>query len=258
MKVAPGSQGWPVDDKGYFTKALDFDEFMEYVGTLNIEPLIMVNMLSYDKKHYPETVVTFDELKAHAVEWVRYANITRGHNIKYWQLGNEVAIHADKVTYIRNFVAVAKAMKEVDPSILTGFGEDGRREWVREALADDEVSQYIDFLSPHQYLFGRRWTESYQDWREFSGKLESKIGKFQQYADNSKSHKDVPLIITEYGVTGGDYPENDPQGYHVLKPLSGHKSSSAFVALSPDGKQLTNIYSRPNQRADLHCAIPAS
>ena len=28
MKTAPGSQGWPVDDKGYFTKALDFDEFM--------------------------------------------------------------------------------------------------------------------------------------------------------------------------------------------------------------------------------------
>ena len=255
MKVAPGSQGWPVDDKGYFTKALDFDEFMEYVGTLNIEPLIMVNMLSYDKKHYPETVVTFDELKAHAVEWVRYANITRGHNIKYWQLGNEVAIHADKVTYIRNFVAVAKAMKEVDPSILTGFGEDGRREWVREALADDEVSQYIDFLSPHQYLFGRRWTESYQDWREFSGKLESKIGKFQQYADNSKSHKDVPLIITEYGVTGGDYPENDPQGYHLLKPLSGQKNSSAFVALSPDRKELTNIYRRPNQRALIYAQL---
>jgi alpha-L-arabinofuranosidase len=255
MKVAPGSQGWPVDDKGYFTRALDFDEFMGYVKTLNIEPLIMVNMLAYDKKHYPETTVTFDDLKAHAVEWVRYANITRGHNIKYWQLGNEVAIHADKESYIRNFVAVAKAMKEVDPSILTGFGEDGRREWVREALADDEVSHYIDFLSPHQYLFGRRWTESYQDWRDYSGKLDSKIAKFQQYANNSKSHKDVPLIITEYGVTGGDYPENDPHGYHVLKPLSGRKSSSAVVALSPDGKQLTNIYKGPNQRALIYAQL---
>jgi len=255
MKVAPGSQGWPVNEKGYFIKALDFDEFMSYVKTLNVEPLIMVNMLAYDRKHYPETVVTFADLKSHAVEWVRYANVTRGHNIKYWQLGNEVAIHSNKETYIKNFVAVAKAMKEVDPSILTGFGEDGRRTWVQEALADEQVSQYIDFLTPHQYLFGREWTESYQHWRNFSGKLDSKIGKFQQYADNSKSHKDVPLIVTEYGVTGGSYPENDPQGYHFLKPLTGHRRNDVFVALSQDGKQLVNAYKRPGERAAIYTQL---
>ena len=207
MKAAPGRQKWAVNDEGYFTKALDFDEFMEYVNELNIEPLIMVNMLAYDEKHYRDTVVTFDDLKTHAVEWVRYANITRGHKVKYWQLGNEVASHTDKATYFKHYIEVAKAMKAVDPSIEIGFGEDGRKDWIEEALANDNIAQYIDFLSPHQYLFGRKWTKSYQSWRDFSGKLTSKIDKLQTYADNSKNHKNIPLIITEYGITGADYPD---------------------------------------------------
>jgi alpha-L-arabinofuranosidase len=217
MNTAPGTQGWTVNDKGYFTKALDFDEFMEYINELNVEPLIMVNMLGYDQKHYRDTVVTFEDLKTHAVEWVRYANITRGHKIKYWQLGNEVASHTDKETYFKHYLEVAKAMKAVDPSIHIGFGEDGRRDWIKEVLADDNIGQYIDFLSPHQYMFGRKWTESYEAWRDFSGKLTSKIDKLQHYADTSKNHKNVPLIITEYGITGGNYPENESK--HIKRKV---------------------------------------
>ena len=215
LNTAPGTQKWAVDDNGYFIKALDFDEFMEYAKALNIEPLITVNMLGYDKKHYPNTDVTFEDLKSHAVEWVKYANITRDHKVKYWQLGNEVASHTDKATYFKHFVEVAKAMKAVDPSIQIGFGEDGRRAWIPEALTDDEIGKYIDFLSPHQYLFGRKWTESYEKWRNYSGQLTSKIDKLQQYVENSKHHKDLPLIITEYGISGGKYPENEPKNRKI-------------------------------------------
>jgi hypothetical protein len=207
LNTAPGTQKWAVDDKGYFPKALDFDEFMEYVITLNIEPLITVNMLGYDKKNYPNTVVTFKDLKTHAVEWVRYANVTRGYKVKYWQLGNEVASHTDKLTYFKHYVDVAKAMKAVDPTIHIGFGDDGRKGWIKEALTNDNIANNIDFLSPHQYLFGRKWTQSYHSWRDFSGTLTTKIDQLQAYADNSENHKNVPLIITEYGVTGGDYPD---------------------------------------------------
>jgi len=167
MHTAPGTQDWAVDEQGYFTKALDFDEYMQYVKELNIEPLIMVNMLAHDEKHYRNTVVTFEDLKTHAVEWVIYANITRGHKVKYWQLGNEVASHTNKATYFKHYVEVAKAMKAVDPSIHIGFGEDGRRTWIPEALADDEIGKYIDFLSPHQSLLGRKWTMSYEHWRNY-------------------------------------------------------------------------------------------
>lgn len=233
MHTAPGTHKWAVNEKGYFTKALDFDEFMVYVKALKVEPLIMVNMLGYDKKDYRDTVVTFEDLKNHAVEWVRYANITRGHKIKYWQLGNEVAHHTDKETYFNNFIEVAKAMKAVDPSIHIGFGEDGSRNWIKEALVEDNISQYIDFLSPHQYLFGRKWSKSYVDWRDFSGTLTSKIDKLQTYANNSKHHEEVPLIITEYGITGGDYPENS-------KRRSKNQNATQFVTDIDEHKNYGN------------------
>ncbi len=239
MKVSPSRQKWAVDNQGYFKNSLDFDEFMGYVKALNVEPLIMVNMLGYNEKHYPNTVVTFEELKSHAVEWVRYANITRGHKIKYWQLGNEVASHSDKATYFKNFIEIAKAMKAVDPSIYIGFGEDGRNNWIKEALANHNIAHYIDFLSPHQYLFGREWTKSYERWRDFSGKLTSKIDKVQTFADKSKYHKDVPLIITEYGVTGGNYPEA-PRKSNKSKKKNKSKIPTEFVTQVDENKNYSN------------------
>ncbi|WP_353372072.1 glycoside hydrolase family 2 TIM barrel-domain containing protein [Aliiglaciecola sp. NS0011-25] len=244
INETPGQYYWAVDDNGYFTQALDFDEYMAYVQALNkdkasndptkVEPLIMVNMLSYDAKQYPETVVTFSDLIDHATAWVKYANITRGYNIKYWQLGNEVASHTDESTYLKNFVAMAKAMKSVDPSIHIGFGEDGRRGWLKAALADASIAKYIDFISPHQYLHNKPWSESYQAWRDYNGTLTPKIDKFQRYADKSPSHKDVPIIVTEYGATGGHYPERDPKGLTFFKSLNSERKSAGYLQSSKD------------------------
>ncbi|MBY6210919.1 hypothetical protein KUV95_05090 [Microbulbifer agarilyticus] len=243
-EVAPGTWSWAVDKHGYFSSGLDFDEFMGYAKALDVEPLIMVNMLGYDKAHYPGTVVSFDELKTHAVEWVRYANITRGYGVKYWQLGNEVAMHTDKDTYVKNFVEIASAMKAVDPSIHIGFGEDGRADWLSSVLSDESVAQYIDFLSPHQYLHGRAWTESYRNWRDFDGNLTSKIERLQRYAAASPAHKDVPMIITEYGVTGGNYPELDPLG-DVLLRARGNQDGRVLVGPGAEGKALARLWRQP-------------
>ncbi|WOH36022.1 hypothetical protein RI844_11635 [Thalassotalea fonticola] len=239
IKQPPGDYYWAVDDAGYFKQALDFDEYMSYINELNVEPLIVVNMLSYDTKHYPETVVTFDDLKTHAKEWVKYANITRDYKVKYWQLGNEVASHTDKDSYFKHFVEMAKAMKAIDPNIRIGFGEDGRRNWLKFALADAEISKYIDFIAPHQYLHGKKWSESYQHWRDYSGTLTPKIDKFQHYANKSEHHQDVPIIVTEYGATGGHYPERDPKGLVFFKTLKTEQQSAGYLQLSNNGKHLT-------------------
>jgi len=251
IKEDPGRYYWAVDDNGYFKDALDFDEYMAYINKLNgahhghekrkVEPLIMVNMLSYDNKQYPETVVSFEDLIRHATEWVKYANITRGFKIKYWQLGNEVASHTDKATYLTNFVAMAKAMKAVDPTIQIGFGEDGRRNWLKPILANPEISKYIDFISPHQYLHNKKWSESYQHWRDYAGTLIPKIDKFQRYADKSEKHKDVPIIVTEYGATGGHYPERDPKGLTFFKALKGTSNGLGYLQVTENGKRLTEV-----------------
>ncbi|QBY04263.1 hypothetical protein E2K93_07615 [Thalassotalea sp. HSM 43] len=248
--TAPGNYPWAVDDKGYFKKSLDFDEFVRYCQSLQIEPLVMVNMLGWQKS---DSVVDFDDLKQHAIEWVRYANITRNYNIKYWQLGNEVAMHVDKSTYFKHFVEIAQAMKQVDPSIHIGFGEDGRSNWIAEALNNEDIGQYIDFLSPHQYLFGRAWSESYLRWRNYNGKITSKIDKLQRYADNSTHHKQVPLIITEYGVTGGDYPESKPKGYALFR--SAQKNSNASMILSADKTFVTKYWGKGINNHAIHIKL---
>lgn len=246
----PGDYPWAVDEQGFLTGSLDFDEFMTYVKKTNAEPLIMVNMLAFDQKNYPGSIVNKQDLKQHAVEWVRYANITRDHKVKYWQLGNEVAQHTSKESYISHFVDVAKAMKQVDPSIKIGFGEDGRKNWLKAALADPKVAKYIDFVSPHQYLHRKNWSESYQHWRDYQGSLIPKINKLQRYLDNSATQKDIPLIITEYGVTGGHYPERDPQGKNVLQLVSGGASDNQYMTLlSPDNSVIKQSYDKQSNLA---------
>ncbi|GAA6186218.1 hypothetical protein [Aliiglaciecola sp. NS0011-25] len=249
LGAPPGSLYWAVDDNGYFKNSLDFDEFISYTDKTGAEPLVMVNMLSYDTSHYPDTVVTFDDLITHAVEWVKYANITRGYNVKYWQLGNEVKSHTDKEAYFANFVTMAKALKSVDPSIQIGFGEDGRANWVKDALADPIVSAHIDFISPHQYLHNTTWTESYEDWRDHTGTVIPKIDKLQGYADASTNHKDVPMIVTEYGINGGSFAEEDPTGRRFFQLTS----DNSYIGLAQDKLTLTKLstVTNENQMIDI-------
>lgn len=72
-----------------------------------------------------------------AADWVKYSNVTKGCNFKYWEIGNECYgsweedIHTakwDPVTYAMEAKAYITAMKAVDPTIKIGVvvqaGED--------------------------------------------------------------------------------------------------------------------------------------
>lgn len=100
-----------------------FEEFMSVATNLNAEIFITVNYGSGT----PEE----------AAAWVRYANLTRGYRIRYWEIGNECygpweydtnARPHDAYTYAVRAAEYIRQMKAVDPTIRIGVvavpGED--------------------------------------------------------------------------------------------------------------------------------------
>src|SRR5690606_34042549 len=84
----PSGWSWAVNSSnGTFFKDLSFDEYIAICKRQQIEPLIVVNAQSH---LYTGTTVNYEQLKTSAIEWARYANITKAYGVKYWQLGNEV------------------------------------------------------------------------------------------------------------------------------------------------------------------------
>ena len=83
-------------------------------------------------------------------DMVRYANIEKGYNFKYWELGNEFDIDSQlNITpeiYADRIKAYIDAMKDVDPSIqiitgVPGAGHDGPRQGFNDAVTD--MSHYV-------------------------------------------------------------------------------------------------------------------
>ena len=104
-----------------------FDAFMNIVQRVGAQAMITVN-------YGTNQLGTDGGDPAEAADWVRYANITKHYNIKYWEIGNEVYgngtyggqweadQHAEKgpAAYANNILAFVNAMKAVDPTIKIG------------------------------------------------------------------------------------------------------------------------------------------
>jgi alpha-L-arabinofuranosidase len=126
--------GGPSDQSDLSKPAVDF--FIVQARQLGAEPLVTVRLLNGS----PEK----------AAEMVRYANITKKYNIKYWSIGNEpnffvAVLKAKSYTtedLTKNWRAIAEAMKAVDPNII---------------LVGPDISQYVVLnadSNPIQYLEG--------------------------------------------------------------------------------------------------------
>ncbi len=209
----PGYWEWAVDEEGYFKKDMDFDEYVALCRKVGAEPVVCVNIMSHVFKQNDD--ITIDTLIYYAKEWLRYANITKGYDIKYWQLGNEQDHHANiyplnqfKVDYKR----MATAMHEVDPNIKTSPGL--LQNWNSEIL--NYCPDYVNFISCHQYLwFGGSETEAYSAWKDYGPDLVPHIKKNQDIL--SSSNRNLEIFVTETGITGGMYP--DPQVFNLYKGL---------------------------------------
>jgi len=96
-----------------------------------------------------------------AADWVRYANIVKGHNIWYWEIGNENygTWEADKntrphdpVTYANRFQEYYRQMKAVDPRIKIGavvvLGEDSFANYTDHPVTNPRTGQTHNGWTP--------------------------------------------------------------------------------------------------------------
>jgi alpha-L-arabinofuranosidase len=190
---APANWDWAVNQSsGEFIKDMDFDEYISICNNIGAEPMVVVNILSYKYKNGP----TYEKLKETAKEWVRYANITKGYNVKRWAIGNEVDHHSDLISqeeYKALYTDFATAMKNVDPSIWIGPGLLGN--WHAAMLAHDPDN--IDFICVHNYLYKYDWrNQDYEGWKNTNDILVSNVEKVQKMVTNS-SIPDIEIHVTE-------------------------------------------------------------
>lgn len=141
-------------DKLSWPSALDFDEFIEMSNSVGASPLVVV---AYDASFNTRACTgkpTKAQLLTNAVEWVRYANVTRKWNVKYWMIGNESwnnPQYNGRVTpekYATDLLEFASAMKQVDSSIK--IIANGRSDWWKTILESSAVAK-IDYLALSEY-----------------------------------------------------------------------------------------------------------
>jgi alpha-N-arabinofuranosidase len=100
---------------GTWTWATDFDQFASVAAPYGGQDVITVNYGT--------------GTPAEAAAWVKYANVTKGYGMKYWEVGNEVYgtwetdSHAkpnDPVTYATLYAQYYAQMKTESPNIMIG------------------------------------------------------------------------------------------------------------------------------------------
>jgi alpha-L-arabinofuranosidase len=163
----PQNQEWPSYDRslvqpdGHTFKVapLDFDEFMTLCQEIGCVPTVVVCYDSMYKAAQSGGIApTRAQLLETAQEWVRYSNISKRYNIKYWEIGNESYLQhyngsATASNYARDLIDFSRVMKSVDPTIQIGANGESDA-WWRTVLSTSAGA--IDFLAVHNY-FATNW-----------------------------------------------------------------------------------------------------
>jgi len=202
----PSNLTWAVNTAdNTFRKDLSFDEFIAICKRQNIEPLICVN----SQAHFYTGGPTYEVLKTSAAEWVRYANITKGYGIKYWQLGNEIEHDGNlKMSeYTNLFIDFATAMKAIDPTIKVGTGVLSNTTWNKDILT--KAGTLCDFVATHNYQFNSKLAlGGYRSWyKDYSTVIQSVEATQEMLDNNFPNRPEIEMHITETNVTGGDFPD---------------------------------------------------
>ena len=225
---APAKWEWAVNQTdGTFLKDMSFDEFIAICKRQNIEPLIVVNAQSHTYTGGP----TYEVLKQSAVEWVRYANITKGYGVKNWQIGNEVE-HQSALTmveYTNLFIDFATAMKAVDSSIHVGTGVLSSTNWNKDVLT--KAGNLCDFISTHNYQFNNPIPPGgYRSWYKTNSVLITNTTSTQNMLNNSfPDRPEIEVHVTETNITGGDFP--DISNIDIYKALYWFEMNMNHLAL---------------------------
>ncbi|MFG2283775.1 cellulose-binding protein [Streptomyces asoensis] len=222
---------------GYVAPGTEFDAFMGTVRTVGAQPIITANYGSGT----PEE----------AAGWVRYANVTKGYGVKYWEIGNEVYgnglygatwetdHHASKTatTYATNLVRYAAAMKAVDPSIrigavlttpgawpdgITGTGDPA--DWNHTVLSI--AGAKIDFVVVHHYPIGNSQADLLgKPQAEIPGMAATLRSLIDRYAGGNAPN--VGIAVTE--VNANAYKNTSPNGLFAPDEYLTWMENGAFT-----------------------------
>ena len=127
----------------------ELDSLNKLADNIGADVMIQVNIAQNDPSMW--------------ADMVRYTNIERGYNFKYWELGNEFDIDAQlNITpeiYAQRVSAYIDAMKIVDPTIqivtgVPGAGHDAPRMGYSDAVTD--MSHYVTLSATATSPQGRK------------------------------------------------------------------------------------------------------
>lgn len=187
--------------------AATFDSYMDMLHEVGAEALVTVNAKINNS--------------AMAADMVRYANVEKGYNIKYWEIGNEPEYYGGQykltpVQFATRIEEYTAAMKAVDPSIIIVGPANGgltglMTNWVKPILSklhDDNMP--VDAISVHWYPLagdqtnpnssaypsienlltyeGTDWLPSYMNWADKLAEtmpVDNLIQYRNQYAPNA-------------------------------------------------------------------------
>lgn len=172
----------------------DLDRFIEECRKSNVEPLIQVPF----EKRTPEF----------AAELVRYMNIEKRYDVRFWSIGNEADVHAQPdmgERYIHEFRAFRNAMKTVDERILL-FGPEFASKYDIHNPAHDLLTPFlqvngdiVDVIALHRYPYngGVSHLETVLDDAKETG---ARVRALRQHIRNVTG-RDIPLAFTEINMS---------------------------------------------------------
>ena len=161
----------------------------------------------------------FDGTPEKAAALVRYANIEKGYNIRYWGIGNEPTLYATSrgapdygvEHFNQEWCAFAEAMKAVDPSILLigpelhQFASDLEStpkdpiglDWMTEFLKVN--GDLVDVVSVHRYPFpqGRGGRAATIDELAAASTEWDTIIPYLRDLIHETTGRDIPIAVTE-------------------------------------------------------------
>jgi hypothetical protein len=206
LRFPGGSWG----DHNNVTK-LQIDQFMDFANRMGAEAIFTVRLL--------------DGTPEQAAEMVRYTNIEKGYNVRYWSIGNEPTLFDGELKnrgesypverFNREWREFAAAMKNVDPAIrlvgpeinqfshdttpgaTTNFGEWDEMWFVEFLKANGDM---VDVVSFHRYPFPRssvsgppgidELRENAKEWDKIIIRARERI--------HEHTGRDLPIAITEF------------------------------------------------------------
>ena len=229
-QMAANMSGWK------YTPALDFDKFMTLCKANGAEPVILLPVYAaYASTPGPKMTRTelYDAHKA----FVKYANITKGYGVKYWEIGNEDDLDPDNTTaatYAEVFNELVPLLKAVDPAIECGantFWNTSRWEILLPLIKKNMGFAVIHQYSPMQ-TYNEFLTMNLLSWK---GNSEIMVDRFITARNNLKD-SDIPskVIVTEISSLCTYAPKNSKnncvwKGLHNIQLLLQYGSYSNVI-----------------------------